>query len=378
MQVQAKQFIEQLAAQQLLSPTIIEELRRQVAEVKSRLTPEMIAKLLVDNGHLTKFQATKLIADFKNEGEREAVPAKPRNDLQPELDLLPVAEPTKPNPSAIFVADEAPVEVMPIEEVVEVVDVEPIEVIEASSRPARSKARTSSPQKPKQPVRARHSESTAKVNPWDSFRIIGIGMLLALTLILGSWLVWSALRGDAKATLLNADEAYKQRNYEKAAEIYTNFAKNFSTDENVSFAKVRQVLALIRKDVELASDPSIGLKTITQLLPTIASEPALSAEQGDLYGALLSLAGKFNDRADSTVSVADRKSLMAQLDDLLKIVNDSQYVGGTQRTAQEQTYNRVREGRERIVRDISREEELVKATDKFAANLVGTQGIFGR
>ena len=63
--MQAKQFIEQLAAQQLLSPSIIDELRRQVAEVKSRLTPEMIAKLLVDNGHLTKFQATKLIADFQ-------------------------------------------------------------------------------------------------------------------------------------------------------------------------------------------------------------------------------------------------------------------------------------------------------------------------
>lgn len=371
--MQAKQFIEQLASQQLLAPSIIDELRRQVAEVKSRLTPEMIAKLLVDNGHLTKFQATKLIADFKSESEQDS-PSTQRADKGNELDLLPEEDQPTPKPSAIFVVDESPVEVMPIEEVVEVVDVEPVEVVEAKVRPGRSKSSNLSPQKstkskqPK-PVRPRHVEVSAKANPWDSFRILGIGMLLALTLILGGWLGFHFLRGNAKDTLLNADEAYKQRNYEKAAEIYATFTKNFSTDENISFAKVRQVLALIRKDVELASDPNIGLKTITELLPTIASEPALSAEQGDLYGALLALGSKFNDRADRTESVADRKSLMTQMEDLLKIINDPQYVGSAQRTAQEQTFLRITEGRERIVRDINREEELVKAIDAINAKL---------
>ncbi len=382
--MQAKQFIEQLAAQQLLSPSIIDELRRQVAEVKSRLTPEMIAKLLVDNGHLTKFQATKLIADFKGEGEREASPTS-RSDVGSELDFLPDNQQAKPSPSAIFVADEAPVEVMPIDDVVEVVDVEPVEVVEASTRPGRakpsrskanastttSKLAGSSPQKskPLKPVRPRHVEVSAKVNPWDSFRILGIGMMFALVLILGGWLTWSFWRGNAKDTLLNADEAYKQRNYEKAAEIYTTFTKNFSGDENISFAKVRQALALIRKDVELASDPSVGLKTISQLLPSIASEPSLSGEQGDLYGVLLSLAGKFNDRADKTESVADRKSLMTQMEELLKIINNPEYVGSAQRTAQEQTYLRIAEGRERIVREINREEELVKAIEAINAKL---------
>jgi outer membrane protein assembly factor BamB len=268
------------------------------------------------------------------------------------------------------------VEVTPIEEVVEVVDVEPVEVVEAHVSPGRTKARTpggkknsSQPSKQPKAVRPRHSGVSAKVNPWDSFRILGIGMLLALTVILGIWLGLFFLRGDAKDMLANADETYKQRSYEKAAELYASFTKNFSTDENISFAKVRQVLALVRKDVELASDPNIGLKTVSQLLPTIASEPALSAEQGDLYGALLSLAGKFNDRADRTESVADRKSLMEQMDELLKIINDPQYVGSAQRTAQEQTFLRISEGRERIIRDISREEELVKAIEAINTKL---------
>ena len=63
MQVLAKKFIELLESQQLLSPEVTDELRRQVAESKTKLSPELLAKLLVDNGHLTKFQATKLIAE---------------------------------------------------------------------------------------------------------------------------------------------------------------------------------------------------------------------------------------------------------------------------------------------------------------------------
>ncbi len=66
MQPQAKQFIDLLESQQLLSPDVLDELRRQVAESKTRLTSELLAKLLVDNGHLTKFQATKLITELKD------------------------------------------------------------------------------------------------------------------------------------------------------------------------------------------------------------------------------------------------------------------------------------------------------------------------
>ncbi len=64
MQKTAKQFLDLLESQQLLAPDILGELRRQVSESKSRLTSELLARLLVDNGHLTKFQATKLIAEL--------------------------------------------------------------------------------------------------------------------------------------------------------------------------------------------------------------------------------------------------------------------------------------------------------------------------
>jgi outer membrane protein assembly factor BamB len=52
-----------LAEQQgLLDGKAIAELRRQVAESKFVVTPEAIAKVLVDHGHLTPFQARKLVS----------------------------------------------------------------------------------------------------------------------------------------------------------------------------------------------------------------------------------------------------------------------------------------------------------------------------
>lgn len=97
MQQQAKQFIESLVSQQLLAPEIVEELRRQIAESKTRLTPELLAKLLVDNGHLTKFQATKLIAEVRDsEGPTEV-----DDSGEEELGFAPeVAKPTAAKPKA--------------------------------------------------------------------------------------------------------------------------------------------------------------------------------------------------------------------------------------------------------------------------------------
>ena len=365
--MQAKQFIEQIAALQLLSPTILEELRRQVAESKSRLTPELIARLLVDNGHLTKFQATKLIADLKGESESASSPKTASG--QPELDFLPDESSPKPSPTAVFVDEATDAEVTE-PEIVEVVDVEPVEVVEAKSRPLKGASRNNRrPSSAPATARPRRTEATATVNPWDSFRILGIGMLLAVTLIAVVWLGLHFLRGNASDTLKAADEAYKSRNYENAASIYMTFVNNFGSDENHSFAKVRQVLSLIRKDAEIASDPNTGLKTAMELLPTIASEKALPSEQGDVTGVLLGLANKFNERAERTESVADRKSLMQQMEDLLKLINDPQYVGSAQRTAQAPTFLRIEEDRQRILREIGREEELVKAVEAINTKL---------
>ncbi len=62
----ANKFIDLLEAEKLLDPEMIEELRRQVSQSGNRLPVETLAKLLVDNEQLTKFQATRLVSQLKS------------------------------------------------------------------------------------------------------------------------------------------------------------------------------------------------------------------------------------------------------------------------------------------------------------------------
>lgn len=378
--MQAKQFIDQLDTLQLLSPEIVEELRRQVSESKSRLTPELIARLLVDNGHLTKFQAQKLIADIKDQNPE---PQRPTPAV-PELDFVPEVDPV----AAVFVDEDEPFEPEKVEvidtEPIEIVDTEPIEVVEAvdESRPTaapvpKKKLATKSDKSTKggksgksvKPATASHKSGAPKENPWDSSRILLSAFALGVLLIMLTLLARYFLKGNAEETMKRADEQYQARSYETAAKLYKDFVSNFQGDANYSLAKVRFVLATLRKDIENASDPNIGLKTAQELLPGIASESALITEQSDLTGVLLNLATKFNERADKANSIADRKALMTEMEKLQGLISNPQYVGAGELKKQEPTIARINEDRARILRDINREEQLVVAIGAIESKL---------
>ena len=389
----AKQFIAQLQSQGLLAPEIVEELNRQVAESKSRLTPEVIAKLLVDNGHLTKFQATKIIADLKaGNAKPEPAPEPPKkSNWQDEEELLGFAD-DPPTPSknprnkpteqvaAVFlddevveIPDEEVVDVDIVEEVIEVADTDVIEKVSAKpvrpatplDQPAFDNIAPPSIQSPR--------DKMPKANPWDSFRILGVGFTLAVVVFLGAWLGWYFIRGSAKDVLQKADAAYEQQSYESAAETYKKFVSSFSSDPKVSYAKVRAALAQVRNDTDKAPDPNIALQSALTLLPPIAGESALSSEQGDLTGVLLNLAGKFNERADGEKETPKKKELMDQMSKLMEVINNPQFVGTTQRNQQLPTINRIEEDRQRILRDINRDEDLTKSTAEISEKLAAKQ-----
>ncbi|MDX1948760.1 MAG: PQQ-binding-like beta-propeller repeat protein [Pirellulaceae bacterium] len=93
----ATKVLDQAEKQGLLDAKAIAELRKQVAESRFVVTPEAIAKVLVDHGHLTAFQARKLVASALG----EAPPA-------PEA-ATPAAAAPKPPPKAAPPAAAKPV-----------------------------------------------------------------------------------------------------------------------------------------------------------------------------------------------------------------------------------------------------------------------------
>ncbi len=73
---------------------------------------------------------------------------------------------------------------------------------------------------------------------------------------------------------------------------------------------------------------------------------------------LIGLAGKFTDRADDEDDTAKREELMTQMDKLIDLINNPQFVGKAQRDQQAPTLQRVFERRKRILREIGRDKEL--------------------
>ncbi|MFO0943552.1 MAG: PQQ-binding-like beta-propeller repeat protein [Pirellulales bacterium] len=369
MQPLAIKFIELLESKQLLSDDVILELRRQVAESKVKLSPELLAKLLVDNGHLTKFQATKLVAELTaQKPDGAAHSTGPAN--APSVEELGFAPATN---SAEIVVDD----------VEEIVGVEPVEVIEdavpiveaaqvAEALPVEPASSFNFDSRPAPKSRSSKSSSTHKdvsiagagANPWDSFRILGVAVILGILGVVG-FLLWNWMNSNkAEAALKEADELYERREYESSVGRYQIFATGWPSHEKASFARVRQVLSAIRKESE-GSNPPAALKKAEEQLPVIVDEPSLPEQAADLAGALISLAEKFASRLDTTKPTDQRKELMVDMDKLMALINDSKYVGPTQRTQQAPTLLKIEESRARILREIRRDEELVLALQQI-------------
>ena len=132
----ASQFIALLESRGLLDPEIIVELYRQVEQSKNRLTPEAIARLLVDNGQLTRFQATKLVTEL-NESLGSAKPD-PSAALRGGRPLEP--EPVNDHDSVEDLLPDDVVEVRSSDEMVEVIadEVQEVEVV-VNAKPSQKK-----------------------------------------------------------------------------------------------------------------------------------------------------------------------------------------------------------------------------------------------
>ncbi len=125
----ANELIDRLERLALLDQEIIEALREQLDQGGTRVTPEAVAKLLVDNGQLTRFQATKLIGELRvgqydDDAGVEVVEVAEVDELGnlpeegAEVEVVEVAE-AEPVEVEVFaepaVAEAVPVEAMAVE-----------------------------------------------------------------------------------------------------------------------------------------------------------------------------------------------------------------------------------------------------------------------
>ncbi len=353
----ALQFINMLENKGLLDPESIEELHRQVEQSKGRVTPEAIARVLVENQQLTRFQATKLVTELKEQlGDSPNDPSvalrggRPLESSRPEHDSVEDLLPPEDDES-----EDGVVEAEIVEDMVEVV---PPSVRDRSNT---SSGVDSNSMAEVSVAKVRKPKDKIKKSPWESFGIVGVSFILLLLIIFFVPLyIWFS-RGSAKEEFAIAEELYNNRDYERAIKQYDKFSSTFTSDDNVSVAKVKSTLSKVRQDAERNADPSIALKTAQEELPKIVNESGLPQLRVDITDTLLRIAEKFISKADNTAGIEDRKGLIALMSQQMELIDDPRFVGTQERTQNDLRIRRIREDQQRVVREIQRSEDLAAA-----------------
>ena len=331
----ANQFIDRLERLGLLDQEIIAALRQQLAEGGSRVTPEAVAKLLVDNGQLTHFQATKLIGELRS-GEYVEPADESGDDLH-----LAVEE------AAEVSVDVAPVEAEPV---VAVTAVEEVAAVEADSVLNEGPP----PDRPK-PTR---KKPNAEKSVWDSFKIYGYLGIIALLLLVGGGIFWVLTRENADEVIGRADTLYDQQNYEAAQQAYLDFAEDFPDSQHASKANVRVVMTELYKAAEFKQEPWRAVDLAREKLPAIAEEPGMNDDRGNLGQLLVDVAANVANAAGKAAQTEQKQSLLSKLDEQFALMENPLYMTSTMRKNLANQIQSVEEDRKRVQREIDRNVQL--------------------
>jgi outer membrane protein assembly factor BamB len=392
-----------LAEQQgLLDGKAITELRRKVAESKFVVTPEAVAKVLVDHGHLTGFQARKLVAQALGAGAdtprsmpgiKKVLPPK----KLPETVEMALAEddepppPRKPGPSDDEIIDLEAVEPKPMpikrgpawksepaipepqEE--EIVALEPVTELAPLAGPAPLDP-LGGPLAPVPAARPRHDRplapSKAAKNVWDSPLLLIGGGVLGVLLIAFAVLLYALTRGTAAQLLAKADDSYRSGAYTAAFAAYETFLKKYPDNPEAGRARVFHAMAQLRQVSDDGKNPRLALQTAQELLPQIEKDEQFHLARSELSTILPDIADGFAALAGQADETSRKQEFVKLAGEAMDLVNNPTYLPATLRKEREPRIAAVLDKLKVTERSIQRDRDLAAAIDKIKT--VTTQG----
>ncbi|MFG0288955.1 MAG: PQQ-binding-like beta-propeller repeat protein [Rhodopirellula sp. JB044] len=342
----ANELIDRLERRGLLDQEIIEALREQLTEGGARVTPEAVAKLLVDNGQLTRFQASKLIGELRSSDydDGEAVEVV---DAEDDLTALPGEEDVD---IVEDVFDAESVEVEAVEAVpVEAVEAVPVEAVPVDAVPAG--ATPDRPQRKKPPGRIKPPEHKSV---WDSFKIYGYLGIIGFLMIAGYGFYFILTKANIDDVIEAANKQYDAQSYQPAQDAYLNFLTQFGQDSQYSSeARVKIAMCEIYRSADM-TDPTKGLEKAKEVLPRIVEEEAMNGERGNLAALLVDIAENIAEEASKATETSEKQRLLDRLDEQWTLIDDPNYMMASMKTTLEGRLLEVTEARNRVKRDIDR------------------------
>lgn len=333
----------------LVDQEIIAALREQLSQSGVRVTPEKIAMLLVENGQLTRYQATKLIGrlrDSEPQGEDESGQAEVVDE---ELDLID------------GVADEASqAEVVEAEAMgAEAIEDEPVEVDAAGAEPVEvfddapaGRRRRDQPRQRKVNKTKQQRDETKSI--WDSFKIYGVGGVVVMLALTAAALYWVLRKEDADEYIARANKSYNQQNYAAAEKDFAGFLESYGNNHpHASLARTRLVMSQMYQFAEY-TDPVRAVDEGERLLPTIEEEEGLEEERRNLAALLVDVAQNIATAAGKASETAEKQRLLEELDRQITMTENPLYVTAAARQALSSRLLGISEARSRVQRDIDR------------------------
>ena len=402
----ASRFIDLLEKNQLLDSGLLATLRAKAAQRDQRVTAESIAKALVEKGHLTKFQATKLIEQLQT-----SAPAAPADDL---LELVPDEPPAKPPTGGKAAKGQPAEEVVMLEldadEIAEAPGLTPIEDSAGGLTPV---AARQAPLRPSAPLSdlagleplsevteggldatdpfampaavsgkpskgskggGKAAKNTKQGSRWDTKLMLGGFTALVLISILGYVLYVNLTTAPALQMWEAAMEDYRSESYSQAMAKFQEFLSVYPKDENASEARSRIALCQIRTVV---SDPQKGLDRAKEVLPGIESEAAFGTIRPELGTLLIQIPKGFIQKAKLAADIAQKETLanLAEtgMNDLVRV---PKYVPTSILLTIQKEVDDITEDINRVRRDVNQDREL-RATIAKIDELLGTQDTLG-
>lgn len=360
----ANELIDRLERLGLLDQEIIEALREQLDQGGTRVTPEAVAKLLVDNGQLTRFQATKLIGELRSgqydeaETVAEVVEADELGIVPDESGEIEAVEVAEVEVAEVFAEPADAVEAMPVEAVA--VEATAVEAVAAEAVPA---------QTPRDRPVSRRVKPDPEKSVWDSFKIYGYLGIIAFLVLAGGVLYFMLNRESADDVIKMVNDLYNQQNYVGAQERAVDFLDLFGQhDQYSSRARVIVTMTELYR-AETMSDPTRALDLAKERLPAVDEEEAMDDERGNLAALLVDIADNIAAAAGKATETAEKEGLLEKLNEQMELIENPLYMTASMRTTLSGRLKAVREAKARVERDIDRNRSLDAAVAEMGSFL---------
>ncbi len=332
----AAKFLDYLAGTGLLDEGILSKLHQKVAKSKKNVSIEVVVKALMDQGHLTRFQATKLVTEYgdllKSEAKTDPSVKKPPGKKEEELGFA--ADESLDGQQEL---DSSPPAHDDADDIVELEDASASSAVgkQASGSPAwqgeEQLAATPAPlddplddalgdplaadlgayeeptSQPSRPSGAPLQLPEAPRSQWDTKLIIGGSLALGILAIAAFGLYFYLRSGSAAEVFEAAESDYNTGAYQNAIEKYEMFLNKYPRHDSASLAWVRTKMAGLRQN---EGRPTEAMIYALKELPELKSQPAFNEGRAELASVLPGIAEKFADQSANNSDIKKKTELV--------------------------------------------------------------------